>query len=238
MQQELDCEFMKNCGTCGTPVADTVEKCFKCGSPITNVGGDGAELMQKFGRGGTVHRVASGLDKRNKVQRKKSAHTPAGKKRKTAKGANTSAEAQQLAQVAGGSEGDMAARILRELIDEGAIGSEKRRSAEQLVGELGGSLPPPRKKAVVNKRPRRVTRKRGKVTAGGDAVGTSVKPETAAVPGDEADSTDAISSASQEGAASPGPEAKLARLKELGELHESGIITAAEFQSLKKQIIG
>ncbi len=238
MQQELDCEFMKNCGTCGTPVADTVEKCFKCGSPITNVGGDGAELMQKFGRGGTVHRVASGLDKRNKVQRKKSAHTPAGKKRKTAKGANTSAEAQQLAQVAGGSEGDMAARILRELIDEGAIGSEKRRSAEQLVGELGGSLPPPRKKTAINKRPRRVKRKRGKLTTSEETVGKSVKTETAALAGDDTESTDAMTSAAVEGAVSSEPEAKLARLKELGELHESGIITAAEFQSLKKQIIG
>ena len=238
MQQELDCEFMKNCGTCGTPVADMVEKCFKCGSPITNVGGDGAELMQKFGRGGTVHRVASGLDKRNKVQRKKSAHTPAGKKRKTAKSANASAEAQQLAQVAGGSEGAMAARILRELIDEGVIGSEKRKSAEQLVGELGGSLPPSRKKTAVKKRPRKVTRKRSKMTASGEAVGTSVKPETVTVPGDEADSIDAIISTAPEGAVSPEPEAKLTRLKELGELHESGIITAAEFQSLKKQIIG
>ena len=237
MQQELNCEFMKNCGACGTPVADTVEKCFKCGSPITDVGGDGAELMQKFGQGGTVHRVASGLDKRNKVQRKKSVRTPVGKRRKTAKGANASAEAQQLAQVAGGSEGDMAARILRELIDEGAIGSEKRRSAEQLVGELGGSLPPPRKKAVIKKRPRRVARKRGKATTSGEAVGSSVEPETATLPGDDADTTDAITSAPEE-AVSPGPEAKLARLKELGELHESGIITAAEFQSLKKQIIG
>ena len=194
--------------------------------------------MQKFGRGGTVHRVASGLDKRNKVQRKKSAHTPAGKKRKTAKGANASAEAQQLAQVAGGSEGDMAARILRELIDEGAIGSEKRRSAEQLVGELGGSLPPPRKKTAINKRPRRVKRKRGKLTTSEETVGKSVKTETTALARDDTESTDAMTSAAVEGAVSSEPEAKLARLKELGELHESGIITAAEFQSLKKQIIG
>ena len=184
--------------------------------------------MQKFGQGGTVHRVASGLDKRNKVQRKKSVRAPAGKKQKSAKRPNASAEAQQLAQVAGGSEGDMAARILRELIDEGVIGSEKRKSAEQLVGELGGSLPPSRKKTVINKRPRRVKRKLGK----------PVKTETATLTGDEADGTDTMTSATVEGAVSSGPEAKLTRLKELGELHESGIITAAEFQSLKKQIIG
>ena len=238
MHPELDREFMKNCGTCGAPVADSVEKCFKCGSPIANASDDGPELMQKFGRGRTVHRVASGLDKRGKAQRKKPARTPAGRRRQTAKDTDASAEAQQLAQVVDGSEGDMAARILRDLIDEGAIGVEKRKVAEKLVGELGGSLPPPRKKAAPKKRPRKVTRKRGKVAASGEAVVTSAKPEAASAPGDDAASTGPTASAAPEGAAAAGPEAKLARLKELGELREAGVITAAEFQSLKKQIIG
>ena len=229
---------MKSCGTCGAPVADSVEKCFKCGSPIADVGDEGPKLMQKFGKGKTVHRVAGGLDKRGKAQRKKPARKPAGRRQQAAKGADASAEAQQLAQVVGGSEGDMAARILRELIDEGAIGDEKRKSAEKLVGELGGSLPPPRKKAVPKKRPRKVTRKRGKMAASGEAVVTSAKPGAATALGDDAASAGPTASAAPGGATAPGPEAKLARLKELGELREAGVITAAEFQSLKKQIIG
>ncbi len=232
---------MKNCGTCGAPVADTVEKCFKCGSPIANASDNGPELMQKFGRGRTVHRVASGLDKRSKARRKKPARTPAGRKRRAAKGSDASAEAQQLAQVVGGSEGDMAARILRELIDEGAIGNERRKSAEKLVGELGGSLPPTRKKVAPKKRPRKATRKEGKTAASGKTgTATSIAAADTDSPAEASSSGDAGSTASAapEGAAAPGAEAKLARLKELGELREAGVITAAEFQSLKKQIIG
>ena len=201
MRPELDREFMKNCGTCGAPVTDAVAKCFKCGSPITAAGDEGPKLMRKFGRGRTVHRVAGGLDKRRPVRRKKPAHATAVRKRRAAEGGDASAEEQQLAQVAGGSEGDMAARILRDLIDKGAIGDEKRKSAEKLVGELGGSLPPPRRKAVPKKRPRQATR----------------KPP-----------------------AEPTPEAadpQLARLKELEALRDSGVLTEAEFTTLKQQII-
>ncbi|HJP43479.1 MAG: SHOCT domain-containing protein [Candidatus Poseidoniia archaeon] len=166
---------MKNCGTCGAPVADAVEKCFKCGSPIQPAK-DGPKLMQKFTKGKTVKRV------RGKPLRKrplKAAH-----KRKA------TAEERQLKKLASGDEGAVAARILRELIDEGAIGKTKAASAEKLVGKLGAALPP-----------------------------SQPKPEPAAEPAPEA--------------ADP----KLARLKELGALRDSGILTKAEFATLKQQII-
>ncbi|HIG63049.1 MAG: hypothetical protein CXT74_01355 [Methanobacteriota archaeon] len=166
---------MKNCGTCGAPVADAVEKCFKCGSPIQSAK-DGPKLMQKFTKGKTVKRV------RGKPLRKRP--LKATRKRKA------TAEERQLKKLAGGDEGAVAARILRELIDEGAIGKAKAASAEKLVGKLGAALPP-----------------------------SQPKPEPAAEPAPEA--------------ADP----KLARLKELGALRDSGILTKAEFATLKQQII-
>ena len=166
---------MKNCGTCGAPVADAVEKCFKCGSPIQPAK-DGPKLMQKFTKGKTVKRV------RGKPLRKRP--LKAARKRKA------TAEERQLKKLAGGDEGAVAARILRELIDEGAIGKTKAASAEKLVGKLGAALPP-----------------------------SQPKPEPAAEPAPEA--------------ADP----KLARLKELGALRDSGILTKAEFATLKQQII-
>ena len=166
---------MKNCGTCGAPVADAVEKCFKCGSPIQPAK-DGPKLMQKFTKGKTVKRV------RGKPIRKRP--LKAARKRKA------TAEERQLKKLAGGDEGAVAARILRELIDEGAIGKTKAASAEKLVGKLGAALPP-----------------------------SQPKPEPAAEPAPEA--------------ADP----KLARLKELGALRDSGILTKAEFATLKQQII-
>ena len=166
---------MKNCGTCGAPVADAVEKCFKCGSPIQPAK-DGPKLMQKFTKGKTVKRV------RGKPLRKRP-HKAARKRKATA-------EERQLKKLAGGDEGAVAARILRELIDEGAIGKTKAASAEKLVGKLGAALPP-----------------------------SQPKPEPAAEPAPEA--------------ADP----KLARLKELGALRDSGILTKAEFATLKQQII-
>ena len=166
---------MKNCGTCGAPVADAVEKCFKCGSPIQPAK-DGPKLMQKFTKGKTVKRV------RGKPLRKRP--LKAARKRKA------TAEERQLKKLAGGDEGAVAARILRELIDEGAIGKAKAASAEKLVGKLGAALPP-----------------------------SQPKPEPAAEPAPEA--------------ADP----KLARLKELGALRDSGILTKAEFATLKQQII-
>ena len=170
---------MKNCGTCGAPVADAVEKCFKCGSPIQPAK-DGPKLMQKFTKGKTVKRV------RGKPLRKRP--LKAARKRKA------TAEERQLKKLAGGDEGAVAARILRELIDEGAIGKAKAASAEKLVGKLGAALPPSRPKPAP-------------------------KPEPAAEPAPEA--------------ADP----KLARLKELGALRDSGILTKAEFATLKQQII-
>ena len=166
---------MNNCGTCGAPVADAVEKCFKCGSPIQPAK-DGPKLMQKFTKGKTVKRV------RGKPLRKQP--LKAARKRKV------TAEERQLKKLAGGDEGAVAARILRELIDEGAIGKTKAASAEKLVGKLGAALPP-----------------------------SQPKPEPAAEPAPEA--------------ADP----KLARLKELGALRDSGILTKAEFATLKQQII-
>ena len=166
---------MNNCGTCGAPVADAVEKCFKCGSPIQPAK-DGPKLMQKFTKGKTVKRV------RGKPLRKRP--LKAARKRKV------TAEERQLKKLAGGDEGAVAARILRELIDEGAIGKTKAASAEKLVGKLGAALPP-----------------------------SQPKPEPAAEPAPEA--------------ADP----KLARLKELGALRDSGILTKAEFATLKQQII-
>ena len=166
---------MNNCGTCGAPVADAVEKCFKCGSPIQPAK-DGPKLMQKFTKGKTVKRV------RGKPLRKRP--LKAARKRKA------TAEERQLKKLAGGDEGAVAARILRELIDEGAIGKTKAASAEKLVGKLGAALPP-----------------------------SQPKPEPAAEPAPEA--------------ADP----KLARLKELGALRDSGILTKAEFATLKQQII-
>jgi len=162
---------MKNCGTCGAPVADAVEKCFKCGSPIQPAK-DGPKLMRKFTKGKTVKRVSG------KPLRKRKA----------------TAEERQLKKLAGGDEGAVAARILRELIDEGAIGKAKAASAEKLVGRLGAALPPARPKPAP-------------------------EPEPAAEPAPEA--------------ADP----KLARLKELGALRDSGILTKAEFATLKQQII-
>ncbi len=164
---------MNNCGTCGAPVADAVEMCFKCGSPIQPAK-DGPKLMQKFTKGKTVKRV------RGKPLRKRP--LKAARKRKV------TAEERQLKKLAGGDEGAVAARILRELIDEGAIGKTKAASAEKLVGKLGAALPPS-------------------------------QPEPAAEPAPEA--------------ADP----KLARLKELGALRDSGILTKAEFATLKQQII-
>ena len=164
---------MNNCGTCGAPVADAVEKCFKCGSPIQPAK-DGPKLMQKFTKGKTVKRV------RGKPLRKRP--LKAARKRKV------TAEERQLKKLAGGDEGAVAARILRELIDEGAIGKTKAASAEKLVGKLGAALPPP-------------------------------QPEPAAEPAPEA------------------TDPKLARLKELGALRDSGILTKAEFATLKQQII-
>ena len=166
---------MKNCGTCGAPVADAVEKCFKCGSPIQPAK-DGPKLMQKFTKGKTVKRV------RGKPLRKRP--LKAARKRKA------TAEERQLKKLAGGDEGAVAARILRELIDEGAIGKTKAASAEKLVGKLGAALPP-----------------------------SQPKPEPAAEPAPEA------------------TDPKLARLKELGALRDSGILTKAEFATLKQQII-
>ena len=166
---------MNNCGTCGAPVADAVEKCFKCGSLIQPAK-DGPKLMQKFTKGKTVKRV------RGKPLRKRP--LKAARKRKA------TAEERQLKKLAGGDEGAVAARILRELIDEGAIGKTKAASAEKLVGKLGAALPP-----------------------------SQPKPEPAAEPAPEA--------------ADP----KLARLKELGALRDSGILTKAEFATLKQQII-
>ena len=166
---------MKNCGTCGAPVADAVEKCFKCGSPIQPAK-DGPKLMQKFTKGKTVKRV------RGKPLRKRP--LKAARKRKA------TAEERQLKKLAGGGEGAVAARILRELIDEGAIGKTKAASAEKLVGKLGAALPP-----------------------------SQPKPEPAAEPAPEA------------------TDPKLARLKELGALRDSGILTKAEFATLKQQII-
>ena len=122
---------MKNCGTCGAPVADTVEKCFKCGSPIRPAK-DGPKLMRKFTKGKTVKRV-SGKPLRKRPLK-------AVRKRKT------TAEERQLKKLAGGDEGAVAARILRELIDEGAISKAKAASAEKLVGRLGAALPPSRPK--------------------------------------------------------------------------------------------
>ena len=166
---------MNNCGTCGAPVADAVEKCFKCGSPIQPAK-NGPKLMQKFTKGKTVKRV-SGKPLRKRPLK-------ATRKRKA------TAEERQLKKLAGGDEGAVAARILRELIDEGAIGKTKAASAEKLVGKLGAALPP-----------------------------SQPKPEPAAEPAPEA--------------ADP----KLARLKELGALRDSGILTKAEFATLKQQII-
>ena len=170
---------MKNCGTCGAPVADTVEKCFKCGSPIRPAK-DGPKLMRKFTKGKTMKRV-SGKPLRKRPLK-------AVRKRKT------TAEERQLKKLAGGDEGAVAARILRELIDEGAIGKAKAASAEKLVGRLGAALPPSRPKPAP-------------------------EPEPAAEPAPEA--------------ADP----KLARLKELGALRDSGVLTEAEFATLKQQII-
>ena len=164
---------MKNCGTCGAPVADTVKKCFKCGSPIQPAK-DGPKLMRKFTKGKTVKRV-SGKPLRKRPRK-------------------ATAEERQLKKLAGGDEGAVAARILRELIDEGAIGKAKAASAEKLVGRLGAALPPSRPKPAP-------------------------EPEPAAEPAPEA--------------ADP----KLARLKELGALRDSGILTKAEFATLKQQII-
>ncbi len=168
---------MKNCGTCGAPVADAVEKCFKCGSPIQPAK-DGPKLMRKFTKGKTVKRV-SGKPLRKRPLK-------AARKRKA------TAEERQLKKLAGGDEGAVAARILRELIDEGAIGKTKAASAEKLVGKLGAALPPSRPKPA---------------------------PEPAAEPAPEA--------------ADP----KLVRLKELGALRDSGVLTEAEFATLKQQII-
>mgnify|MGYP001808249452 FL=1 len=170
---------MKNCGTCGAPVADAVEKCFKCGSPIQPAK-DGPKLMQKFTKGKTVKRV------RGKPLRKRP--LKAARKRKA------TAEERQLKKLAGGDEGAVAARILRELIDEGAIGKTKAASAEKLVGKLGAALPPSRPKPAP-------------------------EPEPAAEPAPEA--------------ADP----KLVRLKELGALRDSGVLTEAEFATLKQQMI-
>ncbi len=168
---------MKNCGTCGAPVADVVEKCFKCGSPIQPAK-DGPKLMRKFTKGKTVKRV-SGKPLRKRPLK-------AARKRKA------TAEERQLKKLAGGDEGAVAARILRELIDEGAIGKTKAASAEKLVGKLGAALPPSRPKPA---------------------------PEPAAEPAPEA--------------ADP----KLVRLKELGALRDSGVLTEAEFATLKQQMI-
>lgn len=168
---------MKNCGTCGAPVADAVEKCFKCGSPIQPAK-DGPKLMRKFTKGKTVKRV-SGKPLRKRPLK-------AARKRKA------TAEERQLKKLAGGDEGAVAARILRELIDEGAIGKTKAASAEKLVGKLGAALPPSRPKPA---------------------------PEPAAEPAPEA--------------ADP----KLVRLKELGALRDSGVLTEAEFATLKQQMI-
>jgi hypothetical protein len=162
---------MKNCGTCGAPVADAVEKCFKCGSPIQPAK-DGPKLMRKFTKGKTVKRVSG------KPLRKRPL--------KAARKRRATAEERQLKKLAGGEEGAVAARILRELIDEGAIGKAKAASAEKLVGRLGAALPPARPKPAP-------------------------EPEAA--------------------------DPKLARLKELGALRDSGILTKAEFATLKQQII-
>ncbi len=170
---------MKNCGTCGAPVADAVEKCFKCGSPIQPAK-DGPKLMRKFTKGKTVKRV-SGKPLRKRPLK-------AARKRKA------TAEERQLKKLAGGDEGAVAARILRELIDEGAIGKTKAASAEKLVGKLGAALPPSRPKPAP-------------------------EPEPAAEPAPET--------------ADP----KLVRLKELGALRDSGILTKAEFATLKQQMI-
>ena len=170
---------MKNCGTCGAPVADAVEKCFKCGSPIQPAK-DGPTLMRKFTKGKSVRRVSG------KPLRKRP--------RKAARKRKATAEERQLKKLAGGDEGAVAARILRELIDEGAIGKAKAAAAEKLVGRLGAALPPSRPKPAP-------------------------EPEPAAEPAPEA--------------ADP----KLARLKELGALRDSGVLTEAEFATLKQQII-
>ena len=170
---------MKNCGTCGAPVADAVEKCFKCGSPIQPTK-DGPKLMRKFTKGKTVKRV-SGKPLRKRPLK-------AARKRKA------TAEERQLKKLAGGDEGAVAARILRELIDEGAIGKAKAASAEKLVGKLGAALPPSRPKPAP-------------------------EPEPAAEPAPET--------------ADP----KLVRLKELGALRDSGVLTEAEFATLKQQMI-
>ncbi|OIR12287.1 MAG: hypothetical protein BEU05_03215 [Marine Group III euryarchaeote CG-Bathy2] len=129
---------MKNCGACGAPVADSVEKCFKCGSPIRPAE-DGPKLMRKFTKGKTVRRV-SGKPVRKRPRKAK-------RKRKV------TAEERQLKKLAGGSEGEVAARILRELIDEGAIGKAKAASAEKLVGKLGATLPPSRPKPAPEAEP-------------------------------------------------------------------------------------
>ncbi|MAH17920.1 MAG: hypothetical protein CL960_05470 [Euryarchaeota archaeon] len=140
--------------------------------------------MRKFTKGKTVKRV-SGKPLRKRPRK-------AVRKRKA------TAEEQQLKKLAGGDEGAVAARILRELIDEGAIGKAKAASAEKLVGKLGGSLPPSRPKPAP-------------------------EPEPAAKPEPEP--------------ASEAADPKLARLKELGALRDSGVLTEAEFATLKQQII-
>jgi hypothetical protein len=129
---------MKNCGTCGAPVADAVEKCFKCGSPIQPAK-DGPTLMRKFTKGKSVRRVSG------KPLRKRP--------RKAARKRKMTAEERQLKKLAGGDEGAVAARILRELIDEGAIGKAKAASAEKLVGKLGAALPPSRPKPAPEPEP-------------------------------------------------------------------------------------
>lgn len=176
---------MKTCPICGAPVADSIDTCFKCGSPMEE-GDEAPSLMERFIDEPTVHAVKPGRKKpahgraargKGKVKRKPKAKvlskpSPESPPKPSPKAPPKPSpppspqppkpKTAGLQRVVGGNEEiQMAARIYGELVRSGVVGSEKRDEAEALLGQLGAELPeiePPPKKKAPRKAPKLSTR--------------------------------------------------------------------------------